>query len=150
VNHGCTGPEQEDHPPPVTSKSGTDYCLICTRRWKRCRVQEWPVLRPPVPSNFPTLLPIGHPLDLDTGNEFLLGSDLLVAPPPLFLTSWTPITVTFPRSFGTTIGPGSVWKFRQGIQEMTPAGRENHFRCTLRSITYQSMCAKAQSCRCKR
>jgi len=40
-----------------------------------------PVLRP-LFIEFPDAAPDKHPLDLDTGNEFLFGSDLLVAPAP--------------------------------------------------------------------
>jgi alpha-glucosidase len=40
-----------------------------------------PVLRP-LFLEFPDAAPDKHPLDLDTGNEFLFGSDLLVAPAP--------------------------------------------------------------------
>jgi len=40
-----------------------------------------PVLRP-LFLEFPDATADKHPLDLDTGNEFLFGSDLLVAPPP--------------------------------------------------------------------
>ena len=40
-----------------------------------------PVLRP-LFLEFPQATADKHPLDLDTGNEFLFGSDLLVAPPP--------------------------------------------------------------------
>jgi alpha-glucosidase len=40
-----------------------------------------PVLRP-LFLEFPQAAADKHPLDLDTGNEFLFGSDLLVAPPP--------------------------------------------------------------------
>ncbi|MGA8429685.1 MAG: TIM-barrel domain-containing protein [Candidatus Sulfotelmatobacter sp.] len=40
-----------------------------------------PVLRP-LFLEFPDATPDKHPLDIDAGNEFLLGSDLLVAPSP--------------------------------------------------------------------
>ncbi len=40
-----------------------------------------PVVRP-LFLEFPDATPDGHPLDLDAGNEFLFGPDLLVAPPP--------------------------------------------------------------------
>jgi len=40
-----------------------------------------PIIRP-LFLEFPNATPDSHPLDLDAGNEFLFGSDLLVAPPP--------------------------------------------------------------------
>jgi alpha-glucosidase len=40
-----------------------------------------PVVRP-VFLEFPNATADGHPLDLDAGNEFLFGHDILVAPPP--------------------------------------------------------------------
>ena len=40
-----------------------------------------PIIRP-LFLEFPNATPDSHPLDLDAGNEFLFGPDLLVAPPP--------------------------------------------------------------------
>ncbi len=40
-----------------------------------------PIVRP-LFLEFPNATPDAHPLDLDAGNEFLFGPDLLVAPPP--------------------------------------------------------------------
>jgi alpha-glucosidase len=53
-----------------------------------------PVLRP-LFLEFPDATADRHPLDLDTGNEFLFGSDLLVAPPP-YPDKLDTYTVTFP------------------------------------------------------
>ncbi|HVZ16318.1 MAG TPA: TIM-barrel domain-containing protein, partial [Terriglobales bacterium] len=41
----------------------------------------WPVLRP-LFVEFPSATANSHPFDLDAGNEFLFGPDILVAPPP--------------------------------------------------------------------
>src|SRR5580692_3301690 len=41
-----------------------------------------PIVRP-LFLEFPNATPDSHPLDLDAGNEFLFGPDILVAPPPL-------------------------------------------------------------------
>jgi alpha-glucosidase len=53
-----------------------------------------PVLRP-LFLEFPDATADRHPLDLDTGNEYLFGSDLLVAPPP-YPDKLDTYTVKFP------------------------------------------------------
>jgi alpha-glucosidase len=64
----------------------------------------FPLLRP-LFVEFPTAAADGHPLDMDAGGEFLMGADLLVAPPPY------PDRV---EEYSLTLPPGLWWDFWAG------------------------------------
>ena len=71
-----------------------------------------PVLRP-LFLEFPDAVPDKHPLDIDTGNEFLFGSDLLVAPPPF---------PEKPDAYAVKFPPGDWYEYWSGqhVQQSAP------------------------------
>ncbi len=81
-----------------------------------------PILRP-LFLEFPDALPDKHPMDIDpdSANEFLLGPDLLVAPPP-DLEQTAPYTVRFPSDgwydlwSGARVQSGEAVAVQAGVQ----------------------------------
>lgn len=70
-----------------------------------------PVVRP-LFLEFPEATPDAHPLDLDAGNEFLLGPDLLVAPPPF---------PEQPDKYELNLPPGVWYDYWTGAKIPVPA-----------------------------
>ena len=111
---GYTGPNKKPFAA-VISRNATGSCRIYIRPSKNYLARVCPSSArsswsSPMP---PTTL---HPMDIDAGNEFLLGPDLLVAPPPF---------PEEPDAYGLKLPPGVWYDYWTG-EKIQPATTEKN------------------------
>jgi alpha-glucosidase len=83
-----------------------------------------PMVRP-LFLEFPNATKDGHPMDIDAGNEFLLGPDLLVAPPPF---------PEQPDSYALQLPPGDWYDYWTGGKIEAGSAKENDGKAINRQI----------------